>query len=155
MSRRWKILVASGVAMLLLVGLLLLARIQWVGSHVASLSVRVLDSRTGQPIAGAAVRVFRTPDSIDSKDIRALSEDRTDADGLVRLDHIFGAGGTDSLYSKTGYLYLSYETLEVHAEGYQPLRTRLDEFAARSHDLYGPPIPLVTVPLLKTPTPPN
>jgi hypothetical protein len=136
--------VVGGIAVLLpplACGVVSLFTFMWIGNRLVVLTVRVVDSQTDQPVANAAVRVFRewTEDDGDA------SQGRTDAGGGVRLSHRFWTSGTDSLYYRRGGYNALGETLAVEAEGHEPKRVPLADYTGPGWDLYGPPIPPVEV----------
>jgi hypothetical protein len=144
LCRRRRAIVVSGMAVLLgmLVGLLLSPEARWVGMHETQLVVRVVDAQTGNPVPDAAVRLV-------AEDSPGASVGRTDADGVVGLNHFFCSYGASSPYCKTGKLRLYGQTLQVEAQGYQSLQVPLEDYTGRYRDLYGPPLPPVTVSLTR------
>jgi hypothetical protein len=122
---------------LLACGLVLAPKVYWQGRRAAGVTVTVMDAQTGRPIANATVRLGRTE----------ASEGQTDSAGEVRLTHKFKTDGNHTAFHSSGGMVLWTETLEVHAEGYYPLRASLDEYLGSGWGLDGPPLPPVSVAL--------
>jgi hypothetical protein len=133
--------VTGGVGLLVSAGLcfgVAGSGIDWIGGQTAVLTVRVVDAHTGRPVPGATVCLSHSKES-------EPSVGRTDADGKVELSHGFMTVGMDTLVQRTGVYCLGWETLSVEADGYQALRGSLERYTGMDWDLYGLPLPTVTV----------
>jgi hypothetical protein len=116
----------------------------WYGRRPAGLTVRVLDAKTGRPLADAWVRLFESGGIPDEG-----TAGKTDANGLTRLAHVFTAAGATSPVCETGTLYLSCETLAVEARGYEEVCEPLRTYTGPRRSVYGPSLPVVEVHLHK------
>jgi len=112
---------------------------RWIGRKSYSLLVRVVDSRSGSPIAGASVRIF-DPD-VDPN----ASGVQTDIDGTATVTTVLTIVGTDNLLWDRGSIYLWRHNIHVTAEGYAPVKAPLERFIGQFRDLYGDPIPPIRI----------
>ena len=128
-SRFVKKLAIIGVifaAVIVLAGLLL-PGLAWDGAASVQFRFHVVESGGNRAIRNAKIRVIR-----DSR-LQYLSDTNfagmfpavaTDATGSATVSVMCGAGGSQSLFGKTGGFIISHELL-VEADGYRPLSAGL------------------------------
>jgi hypothetical protein len=115
----------------------------WQSHHTAVLAVQVTDAQTGKPVADAVIRVFTVMNR------SGVSEGRTGATGSLRVTHEFASTGTRTPFHREGGIGLWRETLEVEAQGYQPLQEPLESYTGGSWSVFGPPLPRVNLSLTR------
>lgn len=119
------IVVVLGAAMWLLT-----PRLIWDGAAPRKVRVHVSDVRTGAPISGATVTfAWSSDNSSGTKNVAMLgqagSSHLTDAGGRAEWLAYFGAGGTSTIFGRTGKFDVSSFELQVSAAGYQPRTEQL------------------------------
>jgi hypothetical protein len=97
----------------------------WMGGATLTVTVRVIDAESGQPIANANVRL------VDVLSEPPGTKALTDPDGIATLRQSFTATGHSSPVADTGGFYLGTQILSVAVPGYKdverPLTQSFDE----------------------------
>jgi hypothetical protein len=116
----------------------------WIGKTTYNLLFEIVDADSRQPIENALIRIH-------DREVRSDgSEARTGPNGRAEISYRFITSGTDSLFKKTGWIRFWETELEVSAESYQPVHKELSNLTEPLRDLYGPPLPSLTIRLVKT-----
>jgi hypothetical protein len=143
----WGIWHGQKLACIVGVGLIALASMlfgnlqgaRWIGSRALSVTVHVLDRDTGAGVSGASVcldPLYANGPSFSST---------TGIDGSTIVRATFTTVGSDDLFKRSGAIYLWGHSLAVSAPGYEPTADPVASYTGETWDLYGKPLPPITI----------
>lgn len=103
----------------------------------------VVDAESGRPISGARVSLYKKSQATQS------SAGATDAQGATILLTKFKTSRYEFALTRRGRIWLWEHSVLVERSGYEPLECPLDDLTGKTHDLFGQPLPLVSVELAR------
>jgi hypothetical protein len=133
MTKKAPLAIALLILAILLLGLFL-PTLYWDGAVPVKLLFHIVDSSNHKPIPGAVIRVSTATQLLNLHDTNVLAKipsATSDSEGHAIIQIRCGAGGTSSLFHKTGRYGIRHE-LAIEAAGCRPMNCPLENILGSS-----------------------